>query len=199
MQLELDQIIKQIKSERYYDKNRSYNWFRSKIVQLLSSAPINTANEVRQATFYNLVPGNFYLFQYDPKYKDTMPYYDMFPLVCPINMDKNSMLGLNFHYIHPRLRLMLLARLMKYAVSTGDNRKRLMLQWATINDFSKFPGVQHCIKRYLFDHAKSRYLKVPTEDWVIMSQLPTEKFVGKASSGVWRENKSSSMVWRNKR
>ena len=29
--------------------------------------------------------GNMYLFAYDPKHKDTLPYYDRFPLIFPIN------------------------------------------------------------------------------------------------------------------
>ena len=36
--------------------------------------------------------GNMYLFAYDPKHKDTLPYYDRFPIIFPINKAKGGFL-----------------------------------------------------------------------------------------------------------
>jgi hypothetical protein len=48
--------------------------------------------------------GNMYLFSYDPKHKDTLPYYDRFPLIFPINKAKGGFLGITMHYLTPILR-----------------------------------------------------------------------------------------------
>ena len=62
---------------------QSMDWFRRKahyINQidrrgLMNEDPI----ELKNRPVINL-PGNMYMFFYDPKHKDTLPYYDTFPL-----------------------------------------------------------------------------------------------------------------------
>ena len=43
--------------------------------------------------------GRLNMFLYDPKYKDKLPYYDVFPLVLPIQRYSDGFLGINFHYL----------------------------------------------------------------------------------------------------
>ena len=59
--------------------------------------------------------GEMYMFSYDPKYKDVLPYYDMYPLVIPIEMYADGFLGLNLHYLPPLARARLLDSLKKVA------------------------------------------------------------------------------------
>ena len=55
--------------------------------------------------------GRMYFFFYDPKTKETLPYYDRFPLVLPVKRYIDGFLGLNLHYIHPKYRIILLDKL----------------------------------------------------------------------------------------
>ena len=48
------------------------------------------------------------LFYYMPKYEETLPYYDTFPLVIPIKRLPGGFLGLNFHYLSVPMRVKLL-------------------------------------------------------------------------------------------
>jgi len=48
--------------------------------------------------------GKMYFFVYNPKHKITLPYYDMFPLVLPIERYSNGFLGINFHFLAPKDR-----------------------------------------------------------------------------------------------
>ena len=52
--------------------------------------------------------GRMYFFVYNPKHKATLPYYDMFPLVLPVERYSNGFLGINFHYLAPKDRAFLL-------------------------------------------------------------------------------------------
>ena len=63
--------------------------------------------------------GNMYLFSYDPKHKETLPYYDRFPLIFPINKAKGGFLGINMHYLPPILRAKLMDQL--YTVLNNKN------------------------------------------------------------------------------
>ena len=45
--------------------------------------------------------GRLNMFFYDPKYKKTLPYYDTFPLVLPIERIPGGFAGINFHYLRP--------------------------------------------------------------------------------------------------
>ena len=60
-----------------------------------------------------------FMFIYDPKHKDTLPFYDTFPLVFPIEIYSDSFLGINLHYLPPVLR----AKLMDALYTTANNNK----------------------------------------------------------------------------
>jgi hypothetical protein len=59
--------------------------------------------------------GRLNMFFYDPKYKKTLPYYDTFPLVLPLERIPNGFAGINFHYLRPLARFSLLEQLQRFA------------------------------------------------------------------------------------
>ena len=61
--------------------NAARAWIRSKVKDLSSKSALMRAQE-RLRT--NTIIGKMYFFYYDPKTKDSLPYYDRFPLVIPI-------------------------------------------------------------------------------------------------------------------
>ena len=63
------------------------------------------------------VYGSMYFFEYDPKHKATLPYYDRFPLIFPINKVKGGILGMNMHYLPPKMRAQLMDALYTVASS----------------------------------------------------------------------------------
>jgi hypothetical protein len=122
--------------------------------------------------------GKMYCFVYDPKYKDTLPYYDKFPLIFPIEIYNDGFLGINLHYLTPMLR----AKLMNALYETLNNNKyddttRLRISYQILKSSSRFKLFEPCIKRYLFTHVRSSYLNVPVEHWDKVIMLPLERFV----------------------
>ena len=49
--------------------------------------------------------GSMYLFRYDAKFKDKLPYFDAFPLCLPFEPTNNGFWGINLHYLPYLLRV----------------------------------------------------------------------------------------------
>ena len=52
--------------------------------------------------------GRMAMFVYDPKTKQTLLFYDTFPLVLPVDTFRGGFIGLNFHYLPYGVRYKLL-------------------------------------------------------------------------------------------
>ena len=131
-----------------------------------------------------------YLFFYDPKHKDTLPYYDRLPLVLPFRKVPDGFYGINLHYLPYMMRFKILGLLSEY--ETGkDEDTRIQLSWRLLNASSRLHPAKFAVKHYLNSHVKSRLYKIPYTDWITASQLPVEKFVGAQKTKVWQDFNSS--------
>ena len=93
--------------------------------------------------------GDLFCYHYDPKHKMTLPYYDMFPMIMLIGVESDTFLGLNFHYLAPKLRAILLDRVNKKVSGGAINWKKI----------SKVPYVEPAVKRYRFDHISRKVIQ----------------------------------------
>ena len=126
---------------------------------------------------------------YDPKTKDTLPYYDKFPLVIPIERYPDGFLGLNLHYIHPKQRIILLDKLSEIATDNNfDANTRLRISYDYLSKASRMFEAKPCIKRYLFSHVQSRFLEITADEWDIAALLPVESFMKADKSKVFADS-----------
>ena len=67
------------------DQDRSFNWYMNSVKKM--AGELTDYNDVKKTDLGDLTskiePGNMYMFMYDPKLKETLPYYDTFPLCLP--------------------------------------------------------------------------------------------------------------------
>jgi hypothetical protein len=168
--------------------NQARAWLQSKIKDL---NPTRAAlMKDRQRLKDKSVIGKMYFYFYDPKTKDTMPYYDRFPLVIPIESYGDGFLGLNLHYIHPKNRMVLLDKLSVTASNrTYDENTKLRLNYSYLTGASKAFEATPCIKRYLFSQIQSRFLEITADEWDIAALLPMESFVGASTSKVYADSR----------
>ena len=134
--------------------------------------------------------GRMYMFQYDPKGKDTLPYYDVFPLIFVLEKYNDGFLGMNLHYLPPIFRARLMDKL--YQIERNDalrESKKLRLSYGLLNSVSRYKYFRPTVKRYLNSQVRSRYLWIPYEEWDIALMLPTQRFRKKQASVVWRDSK----------
>ena len=132
--------------------------------------------------------GGFHFFVYDAKLKDKLPYWDAFPMMLCIDIDvkNNSFLGLNFHYIPPKLRVRLMAELLELRNNSRyTKRTRLIATYQRLKSISNFPIIKNMVKRYLLNHVRSRFILVSPEVWGLAVNLPVERFQNASNKEVW--------------
>ena len=136
-----------------------------------------------------LLPGRLYMFQYEAKGADTLPYFDRFPLCFPFEIQSDFFLGLNMHYLPYLLRIRLLDRMMTYASNKKmDSTTRLKFQWNTIRGSARLALAKPAVKKYLKTQVKSQFLQVNPDNWNTAMMLPVERFTGATRDRVWRES-----------
>jgi hypothetical protein len=168
--------------------NVSRSWLQAKVKNL--SATPNKLMQDRQRFEDRTIIGKMYFFYYDPKTKDSLPYYDRFPLVIPIDQYSDSFLGLNLHYIHPRDRVILLDKLSNTLNNKNyDETTKFRINYAYLSAASKAYEATPCIKKYLFRHIESKFLKIDANEWDIAAMLPVEKFEKASKQKVFRESR----------
>lgn len=171
---------------------QSQAWFQQQAL-LIKRQNVTPKNVLKgQHMTGTIRPGNLYMFLYDAKHKDTLPYWDMFPLVFPYEKTKDGFMGLNMHYLPYQLRVQLLDRLMQFSNNRRmDESTRLKYSWSLIGGVSKFRAAGPCIKHYLDAHVKSAFKQIPAQDWATAMMLPVESFVGASKQKVWQDSKKA--------
>ena len=168
----------------------SMDWFRNKVRSIkVSRQGMIGEGPTRSRQTY----GSMFHFQYDPKMKGVLPYYDRFPLCIPVQKAPKGFHGLNLHYLHPRLRAQFLDALYDLVNNQKfDRTTRMRLSYNLIKSSSTLKWFKPCFKHYLSDHIQSKLLLIEPQDWEIAIFLPTDSFRKKSAASVW--SKSGSMV-----
>lgn len=171
----------------------AFSWYQSKIKDLGGDSlkPENLLNAKDQKFVTRLSPGSMYLYNYDPKLKDKLPYYDTFPLVFPFTTFKGGFTGINLHYLPYGARFKLLEKLMEFATDEKLNANtKLGLSYQLLNASAKFKEFKPCIKSYLLSHVNSRFMKIDPRDWQTSVMLPSDRFVKAGKNTVWADSMS---------
>ena len=126
-----------------------------------------------------------YLFQYDAKFKDILPYWDVWPLIFPFDYAKNGFYGINLHYLPPAARHNLLVALWGNQDST---KNQLSMSY---NIITKFAATKPCVKRYLFGHVQGKgFYQINGDEWSYAVQLPLQSFKGASAATVWKHSQA---------
>ena len=188
-----DILLKGIKSGQIPARTQeARKWFRQTAKQrgkgLKEGALMKDADRLTTKPYV----GSMYQFFYDPKHKSTLPYYDSFPLIFPFETGKNHFKGINMHYLPLPLRARLMDALYDIASDDKfDDATRLKLSYGVLKGAAKYRYFKPTVKMYLTDHTRSRFLYIHPTEWDVALFLPTERFVKKTKTSVWRESRAS--------
>lgn len=171
-----------IKNEGAAVNNKSAKWFADTIKK-----------NIRGHSVSKPTPGRLYAYMYDAKHKDTLPYWDRFPLIVYLGLGKQGsttlMYGLNLHYIPPKARQQFLEELLKQYANTPTitNKTKLKINWSQVKGFA---GADKMIKAYLPGHIKGSLIEIKPSDWANVVLLPTQSFQSKgkrfSANAVWK-------------
>jgi hypothetical protein len=118
--------------------------------------------------------GRMCMFFYDPKTRQKLPFYDIFPLVLPVDTFRGGFVGLNFHYLPYGLRYKLLEQLQQFATNKKfDETTRLQV---TYNSVKNIGLIKPAIKKYLWRQVQSNFLRVDVDEMAIAIYLPVAQF-----------------------
>lgn len=169
---------------------KSLKWFTSKINNLKN--PRALANQIKKETGRNtnrFLIGGLYFFYYSAKYDDRLPYWDAFPLVLPLERYGDGFLGMNLHYLPPRIRAGFMDKLMNFAIyDDNDEIKRLRVTYDIISASRRYKEFRPCVKRYLYKNIASKLLKVEPNEWETAVFLPVHQFQKAKVNEVWRDS-----------
>ena len=129
-----DQLITELKGNKI-----SNSQLRDEIFNIL----LNDATESPSV-------GNYYTFEYDPKFADRLKEWDQYPLVYVMEYKKNNLIGANIHYIR------------------GTNSRLKAL------NNKRFP--KRTFRQYIPKNADRIFFEIGEDEVQLLSTLPIEKF-----------------------
>jgi hypothetical protein len=149
---------------------KSYDWYKKQVQSMTTPgarALINQGKATLRPKY-----GVMNLFGYDPKLKATLPLYDKFPLIFPLEPAKGGFYGINFHYLKPGERVAFLRQLSRFASDKNFDRK-------TRYQIGNLSGryFKRTIKHYLFSQVRTSFLNVMPDEMAIAIFLPVARFM----------------------
>jgi hypothetical protein len=165
-------------------------WFRDKAQGLGKVSESNILRDSTDRLKNRTTIGKMYFFMYDAKHKDTLPYYDKFPLIFPVDRKPNGFTGINFHYLPLQLRAQLMDAL--YDITNNDRydeTTKLKMSYGVLKGAEKFSLFKPTFKRYLTSQVRSRFFQIEPAEWDIALFLQSEMFIGASKTKVWADSK----------
>jgi len=166
---------------------KSASWYRNAVASIADR--VSAAKLMRQGTMTGRPNiGLLNLFFYDPKFKKKLPYYDTFPLVLPLETIPGGFSGINFHYLAPLLRFRLLEQMQRFLTDDKmDSKTRFDVSYVAVKNIAL---VKPTIKKYLFGHVRSGFLKISVAQAAIAVYLPVQQFQKRSAEYVYGQSRS---------
>ena len=154
---------------------------------LNSVGPISRTSILRDTkSASSITPGNMYFFSYNPKTKDILPFYDMFPLAIALKPTPGGFLGLNLHYLRYYHRAVFLNLLLTFADRSNwyeTKTAKFLLEYTALKNNKYLHGT---IKRYYFKQFISGAVRVLPKDWKVVPFLPIDRFMKASREEVFK-------------
>ena len=167
----------------------SMKWFRQKAQQLRPSRSSLLKDNALTLSNRPRV-GSMFMYFYDPKTKEKLPYYDSFPLVVVVGPAEGGFYGLNLHYLPPVLRAKMLDSLIGITNNRiYDDSTRFQVKYSTLKRAASLKYYKPCFKHYLNSQVRSRFAYVEPPEWEIATFLPTADFQKSSKNAVYKDSR----------
>ena len=133
------------------------------VIQEINKKGAKTIPKQREVAFNYLfgtareyvLPGNFYFFEYNPKFKANLKHWDKYPLVLITDVYKDGFMGANFHYTTPKKRTIIAQKYLNRTMGTLPDK---------------------LFHRYIVKRADNLFFEVSDNDLIEYAALPLEQF-----------------------
>ena len=175
---------------------QAIQWYKSLVREMFEGTDLSPEETVLrdksrlvQKSGYKRL-GSMYLFNYLPKTRSKMKYFDTLPLVFIIQFKKDGFLGLNLHYLAPSMRERFFQMLRLRTRGSIENKwSKIDTPYEILKSMRQFRYYRPCIKRYLTKYIGSRILHIYPKDWDLAIHLPIDRFKKAHRSQVWMESR----------
>lgn len=153
---------------------KAASWFRSKAENTRATPTSIIRTAPNPVTKVQDLVGSMVLFGYNPKTKDTLPYYDSFPVIFITDINPDGFSGINLHYLPVRQRAQLMDALMR--IAEGPDEDKLELNYQLLKSVKSLKYYKPCYKRYLNNFTVTNYVPIERKLWNIAMFLPLARF-----------------------
>jgi hypothetical protein len=167
------------------------DWFRKKAKEITSVDRRQLMRDERVDIMGDFIVGGMFMFFYNPKTKDKLPYYDSFPMVIIVDKAEGGFYGINLHYLPQLLRAKFLDGLLdRVSNQKLDQTTRFNITYDYLKSTHKMRYFKPCFKHYLTGHVMGNLARVSAADWPIATFLPTAQFRKSSESTVFRDSRA---------
>lgn len=157
-------------------QHNAIQWFR----QFLKVGKLNKRN-YKVAKHSDDHRGKILLFNYSPKNKNSLPYYDTLPLVLITGKVPGGFTGINLHYLPPGLRMKFVLSLLKLSINKNN------INVNQLKRLSKNVFFRVAVKQYINSHVQGNMVSVPVQDWQNVAYLSLEQFKKQSNRHIWED------------
>ena len=169
---------------------QSRRWFQKK-AQQMNITPRNLMRDERVSVSSTAGVGSMCMFIYDAKGKETLPYWDRFPLSIIVGPAEKGFYGINLHYLPMVLRAQFLDSLLDFTNNKKlDDSTKFQLTYNLLQKAAKTKYFKPCFKHYLTSQVQGNIATVSASEWEIAAFLPTADFQGASNQKVWSDSRS---------
>lgn len=170
-------------------------WFRNKAITISKAKVVPTKIILERENITSINKLNFigklFLYNYAPKHRATLEYYDTFPIVFPFRIVPNGFYGINLHYLPIKYRAFLMDNLYSLINSTDtslDTTRLSKMSYTILESKKNLKVFKPCIHMYLNRNIRSKVAVIPADEWELALFLPLQSFKKKSEQIVWAES-----------
>ena len=166
------------------------DWFAKNVAKLGKIGSGKMLGDDRLRKQAGASPGDMVMYTYNPKHKETLPYYDTFPLAIVVGSAPGGFHAINLHYLPPKVRAIFLDKLNDVASNQKFNATtRFKITYKLLMATKSYKYFKPCFKHYLSANVTSNIMKVNAAEWNIAIFLQTASFKKASVGKVWSDSK----------
>lgn len=188
-------LLQEGEKETFKRIEDSRKWFRTRATQVSKNklAPTKIMEHLDHTAIIRNPRqiGSLFFYNYMPKTRKDLQYYDTFPIVFPFKILKDGFLGLNLHYLPIPYRASLMDNLYMLLNSSNmkeDTTRLAKLKYSVIESKRQLYLAYPCIHRYLNKYIRTQIAFIPPKEWELALFLPMQRFQKKAETVVWKDS-----------
>lgn len=180
------------KDELFKSVSAAKDWFRERLRRLVKGQyDPETEHEEAVRSYAQMRSrvknpiGRLSYFIYKAEYDEQLPYWDKTPLTIMYNEDRLHMYGMNLHYVHPKIRALILETLINKLIDANREEAYLDISYSTIQSLITMKYMKPCLKTYLKKNMLFMPVVLKPESWQKAIMLPTATWQRATDRKVW--------------